>query len=150
MFDQNLFSKRLVGLRKANNITTVDLAKAIGVSKQAISQFEKCISYPHCRTLAALADYFDVPIDYLTGAGFYKNWEEILECKEDVCDVVQKNLPDGFPDLKVIPEALLMSFLASFMDHIDIDPDTHAVTLYPKFPLEYLRNLPTVHFEDKE
>ena len=67
MFDQKLFSDRLLLLRKTNKITTVDLAKAIGISKQAISQFEKCSSYPHCRTLVALADYFDVSLDYLVG-----------------------------------------------------------------------------------
>lgn len=67
MFNQELFSARLTSLRKTSKITTVDLAKAIGVSKQAISQFEKCASYPHCRTLCALADYFDVSLDYLVG-----------------------------------------------------------------------------------
>lgn len=67
MFDQKIFSDRLIKLRKINNITTVDLANGIGVSKQAISQFEKCASFPHCRTLVSIADYFDVSIDYLVG-----------------------------------------------------------------------------------
>ncbi len=67
MFSKNIFATRLKELRKSNNITTVQLAKEIGVSKQSISQFEKEAIYPHCNTLCQLADYFDVSLDYLTG-----------------------------------------------------------------------------------
>lgn len=67
MFNQKLFAERLISLRTSHNISTVGLAKAVGISKQAISQFEKCANYPHCRTLVSLADYFDVSVDYLVG-----------------------------------------------------------------------------------
>ena len=67
MFDKNIFGERLASLRKNKNISAVILAKEIGVSKAAISQFEKAVNYPHCNTLVALADYFDVSLDYLVG-----------------------------------------------------------------------------------
>ena len=67
MVIKNIFAIRLKTLRSNKNITTVVLAKEIGVSKQAISQFEKASTYPHCNTLVALADYFDVSLDYLCG-----------------------------------------------------------------------------------
>ena len=43
------------------------MGKIAGVSKQAISQFENATNYPHVNTLLALADYFDVSLDYLVG-----------------------------------------------------------------------------------
>ena len=67
MFDKKIFSTRLITMRKERNISTRLLAKEVGISQQAISQFEKEQTYPHCNTLLALADYFDVSLDYLTG-----------------------------------------------------------------------------------
>lgn len=67
MFDKNIFSKRLLSLRNEKKLSTRALAAEIGISQQAISQFEKQATYPHCNTLVALADYFDVSLDYLTG-----------------------------------------------------------------------------------
>lgn len=67
MFDKNIFAERLRQLRLAHNITTITLAKELNVSKQAVSQFEKAANYPHCNTLVALADYFNVSLDYLVG-----------------------------------------------------------------------------------
>lgn len=67
MFSKKDFANRLKTLRESHQITTVELAKEIGLSKQAISQFEKEMTYPHCNTICALADYFDVSLDYLVG-----------------------------------------------------------------------------------
>lgn len=67
MFNKEIFATRLKLLRDQKKISTVGLAKEIGISKQAISQFEKELTYPHCNTLCSLADYFDVSIDYLVG-----------------------------------------------------------------------------------
>lgn len=67
MFSKDFFSSRLSDLRKEQNISTRALASEIGVSQQAISQFENGATYPHVNTLTSLADYFHVSIDYLTG-----------------------------------------------------------------------------------
>nr|DAS18917.1 MAG TPA: repressor protein [Caudoviricetes sp.] len=67
MFDKNIFSERLILLRKNKSLSTRALAAEIGISQQAISQFEKQATYPHCNTLCALADYFQVSLDYLAG-----------------------------------------------------------------------------------
>lgn len=64
---QKNFADRLSELRSTNRISTNELGCNVGVSKQAISQFEKCTSYPHFRTLCSLADFFNVSIDYLVG-----------------------------------------------------------------------------------
>lgn len=59
--------KRLVQLRKANDITQEELGRQIGVGKTTISNYETGYSSPDSETLVKLADYFNVSIDYLLG-----------------------------------------------------------------------------------
>lgn len=56
--------KRLKDARIYRDITMVDLASNIGVSKQAISQFEKGLSFPQFKTLMSITDYLDFPREY--------------------------------------------------------------------------------------
>ena len=67
MFNQKIFSDRLKLLRTGRKISSQVLAEAVGVSRPAISQFENAANYPHVNTLCALADYFNVSVDYLLG-----------------------------------------------------------------------------------
>ena len=68
MDDKNIFSTRLKLLREAKAISTQKLADALGLkSKGSITQFEKGLNLPSFNTLIALADYFDVSLDYLVG-----------------------------------------------------------------------------------
>lgn len=67
MFTQDKFKSRLKLLRSNNNMSTRALGDAIGVSHTAILQFEKGITLPAVDTLVALANYFDVSVDYLLG-----------------------------------------------------------------------------------
>lgn len=67
MFNRKVFAQRLSKLREERNLTMSDLAKAIGVSRPAISQFESSINLPSLDTLIVLVDYFDVSLDYLVG-----------------------------------------------------------------------------------
>lgn len=68
MDDKNIFSIRLKLLREAKAISTQKLADALGLkSKGSITQFEKGMNLPSFNTLIALADYFDVSLDYLVG-----------------------------------------------------------------------------------
>lgn len=67
MFPVELFSDRLLSIRKSRNISAKDVAGAVGISKSAISQFEAGKNAPSAAVLIALADYFDVSLDYLVG-----------------------------------------------------------------------------------
>jgi transcriptional regulator with XRE-family HTH domain len=68
MYDKNIFSIRLKQLRELKGVSTQKLADAIGLkSKGSITQFEKTMTSPSADTLVALADYFDVSLDYLVG-----------------------------------------------------------------------------------
>lgn len=67
MFPTKTFSERLVTIRKSRNISAKDVAEALGVSRAAISQFESGKNAPSATVLIALADYFNVSLDYLVG-----------------------------------------------------------------------------------
>lgn len=56
---------RLKELRKMRNITQLKLAMDLGLNQNAISRYETGEREADYKTLIALADYFDVTIDYL-------------------------------------------------------------------------------------
>lgn len=64
---RNLFSARLNNLRKEKKVSLVCLGDVIGVSNQAISLLEQGKRSPSFEVVCALADYFDVSLDYLVG-----------------------------------------------------------------------------------
>lgn len=63
---ENNIGKQIVELRKRDKITQEQLGTAIGVSGQAVSKWEsgRC---PDIGLIPAIADHFDVTIDYLFG-----------------------------------------------------------------------------------
>ncbi|EJQ55134.1 helix-turn-helix domain-containing protein [Bacillus mycoides] len=62
-----MIGEKIKELRKNNKITQEQLGNAIGVSKMAISYFEKGKKSPGRESLEKIADYFDVTTDYLLG-----------------------------------------------------------------------------------
>ena len=58
---------RLRELRKDKNVTQIDIAKYLSVSREAYSQYETGRREMNYETMFLLADYFSVSIDYLLG-----------------------------------------------------------------------------------
>lgn len=58
---------RIKKLRIERKVTQRDIAEGIGVSPVSIQRFEYGTVRPSLDTLIALADYFDVSLDYLVG-----------------------------------------------------------------------------------
>ena len=67
MFDKNIFCERLKTERLKIKKTQAQVGEATGCYKQRISRYEKGEQEPPLATLVALADYFDVSLDYLVG-----------------------------------------------------------------------------------
>lgn len=61
------FSVRLKGLREERNMRQQDLADQLGITVRAYRYYEQGKRYPDFQGLLALADYFQVPLDYLVG-----------------------------------------------------------------------------------
>lgn len=56
---------RLKALREKRGISQLKLAMDLGLNQNSISRYESGVREPDYKTLIALADYFDVSIDYL-------------------------------------------------------------------------------------
>ena len=75
---------RIKEIRQEKNLSQTDIAKALGVTRQAISLYEKGDREPNLETWQKLADFFGVSVPYLQGVSdiddpnFYKNLELYL------------------------------------------------------------------------
>lgn len=65
----NSFGSRLRNLRKQDNLTQIELGKAIGVSKSTVSLYEHNRREPDFETLEKIADYFNVDMASLFPSG---------------------------------------------------------------------------------
>lgn len=61
------FNIVLKSLRTSNGMTQDQLAKVLKVSRSTIGMYEKGDREPDYETLEAIADYFNVDVDYLLG-----------------------------------------------------------------------------------
>ena len=61
------FSERLVELRKARNLTQKQVYEGVGMSMLGYQRYEYGEREPSYQKLIALADFFDVSLDYLVG-----------------------------------------------------------------------------------
>lgn len=61
------FAIRLKELRKENELTQMELAKAICVTQSMITRWEKDECEPTASAIIAIARYFNVTTDYLLG-----------------------------------------------------------------------------------
>ena len=65
------FGKRLKDLRKERGLTLVELANEVNIGKSIISLWEQDKCQPSLDKVIALADFFDVSLDYLAGRRDY-------------------------------------------------------------------------------
>lgn len=106
------FNEKLQELRKQKGLTQEDLAKALYVSRTAISKWESGRGYPNIDSLKAIAKFFSVTLDDLLSS------EKILEIaqKDNAQNVSRfKNLVFGLIDTS----ALILLFLPLFADRAD-------------------------------
>ena len=57
--------QRITELRKHKNISQLQLAKAMNISRQAVSKWENDLAAPDTLKLIQLADYLDTDVEYL-------------------------------------------------------------------------------------
>lgn len=105
-----MFGKRIVELRKKQGLTQAGLAKAIGISRSALSLYEIEKREPDIGTLRKLASLFNVSIDYILGNEHevidYANNPTSIFCYEiasrikNMAVTFNKNLNELLPLLK--------------------------------------------------
>lgn len=87
-------NNRIKELRKLNKISQKDLVSNLGITQQALSNYEKEKRIPDQPTWQALADFFNVSVDYLKGYGYSK-------------DYIYKLLDDAYKELWIGKSNLL-------------------------------------------
>lgn len=71
-----MFSNRLISLRKEKGMTQTDLANVIHVKRSTVSGYETEGKEPNLETICALAKYFGVTTDYLLGLSSHRTHSE--------------------------------------------------------------------------
>ena len=61
------FGEHLKSLRKVKKVTQKEVARVTGISERHYQDYEADKKKPGFDNLIALADYFDVSLDYLVG-----------------------------------------------------------------------------------
>ena len=84
--------ERISELRKASNMSQLDLAKAMDVSRQAVSKWETDQSSPDSSNLIRLSEILDTDIEYLTTGrrNFGRRPPVVIKTTETVEKVVEK------------------------------------------------------------
>lgn len=90
------FNEKLQNLRKQKCVTQEELAKALFVSRTAVSKWESGRGYPNIDSLKAIAKFFDISLDELLSSD-----QLITIAQEDVKrkEMLFKDLLFGFLDL---------------------------------------------------
>ena len=65
MFDMKQIGKKITDLRKAHNMTQMELADKLGISFQAVSNWERGSTMPDISKLPELAEIFHISVDEL-------------------------------------------------------------------------------------
>lgn len=74
------FHFRLRELRNSRKLSQQELANYLGISKSSVNMYERGEREPGLDTLEAIADYFNVDMDYLTGkTSQIKNFSKLNE-----------------------------------------------------------------------
>ena len=62
-----ILAERLHSLRKERNLTQADISKEIDISLNSYRRYERNEREPDAPTLARMADFYGVTLDYLVG-----------------------------------------------------------------------------------
>lgn len=114
------FPQKLKSLRFAKNLTLQQLATALGHTKATIGNLENANKQPSLRLITAIADYFDVPTDYLLGRGVFANWEQIEPHKEKIQQQITALTGIVFDQKQT---GFIMQLFAALIKSIDFDDD---------------------------
>ena len=84
---------RIKEIRQEKNLSQTDIAKALGVTRQAISLYEKGDREPKLETWQKLADFFGVSVPYLQGISDIKDLEPVSTFEKFFASL--EKTPDG-------------------------------------------------------
>ncbi|MDO9629409.1 MAG: helix-turn-helix domain-containing protein [Acholeplasmataceae bacterium] len=134
MFDMRVIGRKISELRRKKNMTQLELADLLGISYQAVSNWERGDSMPDISKLSELSKIFEITIDELLGnTKETKAVQEIIETNkiklsEHDSETIEAIMPmvkptqldESMKDEKNISMEMLLA-LAPFLDEDKID-----------------------------
>lgn len=105
------FATKLATKRKEQGVTQEQVAQYVGVSKAAVSKWEKGQSYPDITLLPKLATYFNVTIDALLG---YEPQMTTAHMRKIYAELAEKFNKHRFAEVQQEMEELLAEYYACF------------------------------------
>ena len=132
MFDMQKIGKKIVSLRKLKNMTQMELADRMGISFQAVSNWERGNSMPDISKLPELAEIFGVSLDELLGeksslveAAVENRLEECVKSGEVAEEEIQNVLPILKPkqiqNMAANADAQTLQTFLPFLDEDDVE-----------------------------
>ena len=88
--EKQTLGQKIAELRKAKNMTQLELANKLNITDKAVSKWERDISCPDINTFPKLAEVLEVSVDELLQANSLK---DETNKKEDIVDLVLKAVP---------------------------------------------------------
>lgn len=88
--EKQTLGQKIAELRKAKNMTQLELANKLNITDKAVSKWERDISCPDINTFPKLAEVLEVSVDELLQANSLK---DETNKKEDNVDLVLKAVP---------------------------------------------------------
>lgn len=134
MFQKDIFSARLLALRKDKSLSQQALADHLGVSFHQVSKMETGQRGASVEVIAALSDFFDVPADFLLGLKPFEHWEALQPHMDDLRAQTAKifDLPPALVANASLPEFIRL--FGALYARAEISPSDGSVALYPLLP----------------
>jgi len=132
-------SQNLIALKKERNLLQKDIAQAVGVSLRAYQYYERGEREPASETILKLADYFNVPTDFLLGVGLFENWEEIEADWDNILEHIKPYLVKEFPKLAPVIDAicdnkyLTIQILNTIINKLEISHNPDSINIVWKY-----------------
>jgi transcriptional regulator with XRE-family HTH domain len=122
--------ERISQLRKDNQISQLQLADALGISRQAVSKWENDLASPDTINLIRLADVLDTEVEYLaTGKKPVYTYPVVVDKIKTIEKIVEVKVPETITVERIVN-----------VPHIVEKPVTKIKyrTKYVRNPLEFL------------
>lgn len=137
MFDMKQIGKKITNLRKANNMTQMELADKLDISFQAVSNWERGNTMPDISKLPELAEIFHISVDTLLN-GKAPLVEAVLN------DTVDKYMEEGTVTEQEIADTLPLlkpEQAEEIVEKADITSFVNLLSLIPFMDEDTLRDI---------
>jgi transcriptional regulator with XRE-family HTH domain len=134
-----IIAKNITALRQKAKLTQIELAERLNYSDKAVSKWERAESIPDITVLKAIADMFEVPLDYLV----QETHEEQVQ-QPEIKEEAPAFVPDRKRNRKVITilSVLLVWFIATLayvvIDIVGIESNLHYLAFAYAVPVSIL------------